>query len=107
MRLMKRENQSWFEGRAVAESAKTLMWRFMTKVQSFHEEAKVEAEFMNRLQAVLQGCLVCQPKLATAAHEITQRMRDALGHTLEKTARFLCGLAFERSDQMVFGKNKI
>jgi len=88
VRLVKREDQSWFEGRAVAESAKTLTWRYMMKVQPFHEESNLEEEFMNRLRAVLHGCRVCEPKPITSVHEITQRMRDTRGQHWEKRREF-------------------
>ncbi|MGA8222925.1 MAG: DUF4231 domain-containing protein [Candidatus Acidiferrales bacterium] len=88
LRLGKREDQSWFEGRAVAESAKTLTWRFMMKVQPFHLEANLEEDFMSRLRAVLHGCKVCDPVATTSVREITQRMRDTRDFGWEKRRDF-------------------
>jgi hypothetical protein len=106
VRLVKREDQSWFEGRAVAESAKTLTWRFMMKVQPFHVEANLDEDFMNRLQAVLHGCLVCQPKPASAVHEITQRMRDTRKYSWEKRRDFYVASRLDDQIKWYMGKAK-
>jgi len=104
VRLVRREDQSWFEGRAVAESAKTLTWRYMMKLPPFRGETELEEEFMNRLQAVLQGCLVCQPMAVTSAHEITQRMRDTRKYGWEKRREFY--VASRLNDQVKWYKGK-
>jgi SMODS and SLOG-associating 2TM effector domain 3/SMODS and SLOG-associating 2TM effector domain 1 len=106
VRLMKREDQSWFEGRAVAESAKTLTWRYMMKVQPFHEEPNLEEEFMNRLKAVLHGCRVCEPTPITSVHEITQRMRDTRGQSWEKRRDFYVASRLNDQIKWYLGKAK-
>jgi SMODS and SLOG-associating 2TM effector domain 3/SMODS and SLOG-associating 2TM effector domain 1 len=106
VRLVKREDQSWFEGRAVAESAKTLTWRYMMKVQPFHEQAMLDEDFMNRLQAVLHGCLVCQPKPASSVHEITQRMRDTREFGWEQRREFYIASRLNDQIKWYLGKAK-
>jgi hypothetical protein len=43
----------WYEGRALAESVKTLTWRFMTKSESFEtEDSTLHKVFINRITEV-------------------------------------------------------
>lgn len=49
-------DRQWYEGRAVAESAKTLAWRYAVKGESFELEltpAEADARFVARIQDVL------------------------------------------------------
>ncbi len=43
----------WYNGRAVAESVKTLSWKWMMKAEPFHEENTAEADFITDLKKVL------------------------------------------------------
>jgi len=44
----------WYNGRAVAESVKTLSWKWMMRADPFHEEDSAEAEFIADLKKVLK-----------------------------------------------------
>jgi len=106
VRLGKRQDQGWFEGRAVAESGKTLTWRFMMKVHPFHDESNLETEFMNRLRSVVHGCRVSQPKTEGSAEEITQRMRETRGYPWEKRRDFYVAARLNDQIKWYLGKAK-
>lgn len=44
----------WYNGRAVAESVKTLSWKWMMRAEPFYEEDSAEADFIADLKKVLQ-----------------------------------------------------
>src|SRR3712207_2381101 len=46
----RRYDKEWFDGRAVAESAKTLTWRYMMRLEPFQEDdATSDREFIEEL----------------------------------------------------------
>jgi hypothetical protein len=49
-------DKSWYLGRAVAESIKTLSWRYMMKSQPFHQE-KSEERFIKRCSEILSAAM--------------------------------------------------
>ncbi|MDN2660389.1 DUF4231 domain-containing protein [Neptunomonas sp. CHC150] len=44
----------WYNGRAVAESVKTLSWKWMMKAEPFHKDNSAEADFIADLKSVLK-----------------------------------------------------
>jgi hypothetical protein len=44
----------WYNGRAVAESVKTLSWKWMMRAEPFHEQDGAEADFIADLKKVLK-----------------------------------------------------
>ncbi|MGW5160218.1 DUF4231 domain-containing protein [Nonomuraea wenchangensis] len=75
-----RPEKAWYEGRAVAESVKSLMWRYMAGGATFsvggpNSDLTVEKLFVHRCQEVIQSC----PELDLtptegSADEVTQHM---------------------------------
>jgi hypothetical protein len=51
----RKDDKVWFDGRAVAESAKTATWRFMMKVPPFHEDDKAEGGFISQLKEIREA----------------------------------------------------
>ncbi|CAH0533233.1 hypothetical protein VST7929_01097 [Vibrio stylophorae] len=47
-------DDTWYNGRAVAESVKTLSWKWMMKAEPFHEDNSSEVNFINDLKNVLK-----------------------------------------------------
>ena len=47
-----RPEQAWYRARAVAESAKTLAWRYAARAAPFDEDDGVEQRYLERLRAV-------------------------------------------------------
>ena len=86
--------RTWYGGRAVAESVKTLAWRYMTRAEPFTDDA-----FLDRLKEILAHGATLNVKVSgTGADQITKRMRDMRDSSLE-TRRELyarCRIADQR-----------
>ena len=85
---LRREDSVWYLGRAVAESAKTLAWRYMVRAQPFDTS---DSEASNRLLQDLNQLVRMRPRLAgevvasrTGSGEITPSMRQARGLSLSE-----------------------
>ncbi len=69
---------SWYEGRAAAESAKTLAWRYMVRAEPFEgETADVDKQFLSQTHSLLQD--LQSISLSTAepdAQQISDKMRQ-------------------------------
>jgi hypothetical protein len=80
--------RTWYGGRAVAESVKTLAWRYMTRAEPF-ATGGVDDLFVERLTQILQQGKALSVALAPAAAEqITRGMRDVRGRSLEQRRDF-------------------
>ena len=56
---------TWYEGRAAAESAKTLAWRYMVRAEPFeHDTPEVDKQFLAQTYSLLQ---VCSREIASSA----------------------------------------
>ena len=73
------DDHDWFNGRAVAETVKTLTWRYMMRVPPFADDATCDRVFSGQLVAVLRE----RASLRQALHalpeqprQITPRMRQ-------------------------------
>lgn len=83
----KRPDRYWYAGRAVAESIKTITWRYVTRAEPFQcEDALARSDFQQRLKAIVdQNKDVAQ---ALTAHlderQITQVMTQMRAAPLEK-----------------------
>jgi hypothetical protein len=84
-----RPERAWYDGRAGAESAKTLTWRFMVGGRPFEKdersEEEVETLFLDRVREVI-GALRSVPLVASvpAATQITDRMRELRSRPLDE-----------------------
>jgi hypothetical protein len=69
---------TWYEGRAAAESAKTLAWRYMVRAEPFEREsADVDKQFLSQIHSLLQD--LQSISLSTAepdAQQISDKMRQ-------------------------------
>jgi SMODS and SLOG-associating 2TM effector domain 3/SMODS and SLOG-associating 2TM effector domain 1 len=69
---------TWYEGRAAAESAKTLAWRYMVRAEPFEgETADVDKQFLSQAHSLLQD--LQSISLSTAepdAQQISDKMRQ-------------------------------
>ena len=55
IRELRRDDQRWFDGRAVAESAKTQTWRYMMRVPPFDDDASADRRFIGGLASLMRG----------------------------------------------------
>lgn len=84
-----RPERAWYDGRAGAESAKTLTWRFVVGGRPFEKNERSESEteklFLDRLREVI-GALRSVPLVASApgATQITDQMRVLRSRPLDE-----------------------
>lgn len=94
----RQDDKVWFDGRVVAESAKTATWRFMMKVPPFHEDDKAEMVFISQLKEIREARPhLCRHIVAEQdAHgvSITDFMRE------KRSASLLNRRAFYISDRL-------
>jgi hypothetical protein len=68
---------TWYEGRAAAESAKTLAWRYMVRAEPFEVDAPdVDKQFLARTYSLLQDLRSISLGTGEDAHQITDKMRQ-------------------------------
>ena len=72
---------TWYEGRAAAESAKTLAWRYMVRGQPFEVVSpEVDKQFLAQTYSLLQDLRSISVGTAEPdAHQITDKMRQVRG----------------------------
>lgn len=71
--------KAWYEGRAAAESAKTLAWRYVVRGESFESPARADddARFIDRLKEILRDLKDVDLAADAAGDQITAGMRAA------------------------------
>jgi hypothetical protein len=75
----RQDNRDWFNGRAVAETVKSLSWRYMMRYPPFESDDSANQHFLASLAAVrLEARRLESDDLGSAAsqHEITDRMKE-------------------------------
>jgi hypothetical protein len=81
-------NKKWFEGRAVAESVKTLTWKYMTHVSPLQAEgSKADDVFSRDLAEILGDRTLLIPRrhaLSSRMEQITPAMRRIRGLTFDE-----------------------
>jgi hypothetical protein len=93
--LASRPDRVWYEGRAAAESAKTLAWRYMVGGQPFPvsgDEGAIDRDFLARLNELLSDLrdLHLAPSPAPV-YQITEEMRRVRGLSLaERVLTYRC-----------------
>jgi hypothetical protein len=82
------DDDSWFDGRAVAESVKTDSWRYMMRVPPFQDDATADRVFLRQVNGIIRTV----PKIgdfrlpSDGASQITARMRTVRGTALNERA---------------------
>lgn len=71
-------DRAWYEGRAAAESAKTLAWRYCVRGDSFDgkDEQEVDREFVRRIREILLDLQNVDLNGASSSEQITPKMRE-------------------------------
>lgn len=59
----RQDDKVWFDGRAIAESVKTVTWRFMMRVKPFHEDVHEDGTAENRFVSELKEIREARPHL--------------------------------------------
>ncbi|MFC0402534.1 DUF4231 domain-containing protein [Paraburkholderia rhizosphaerae] len=81
-----RPERSWYNGRAVAESVKTITWRFLTKAEPFDQNEGFEEAFIVRLKEVFEQNKSFAKNLThfSSDAQITPTMRRIRGESLDE-----------------------
>lgn len=87
-RLITQPDQAWYEGRAIAESAKTVAWRFAVGGSPFGRQEMTERQAEDLLVRRLREILMAVKRVALTpardADEITPAMRAMRASTLDQ-----------------------
>lgn len=90
-RAWKKPDEDWYQFRALAESVKTLTWRYAMKATPFEgSEAESRAAFRDRLRELLKVNSSLGPKFASYSadgEQITETMSAARGSSLDQRKR--------------------
>lgn len=87
--IREKPDRTWYEGRAAAESAKTLSWRYMVGGAPFGltdvSLQDADKEFANELRAIFRVLTdLDAPPAITSEHQITQTMRAHRASSLDE-----------------------
>lgn len=97
-------NKKWFEGRAVAESVKSLTWKYMMQVAPLHlEQTRADALFTRLLAEILGERALISPRTPTPdlrLEQITPVMRRIRDLPLDQ--RSAVYLRYRLKDQLVW-----
>src|SRR5918999_5315540 len=72
------DDKEWFDGRAVAESVKSLTWRYMMCLKPFRDDATSDQKFVGELEAILKARANLRYRVGASSgtEQITPRMRE-------------------------------
>lgn len=102
--LTNKPEQVWYRGRAVAESLKTLSWRYAMRAEPFAGDEEIVSRFMARIREVVSESSVADELGIAQGQQITERMR--LLRSSDFAARKQAYLAGRIDDQIGWYKNK-
>jgi hypothetical protein len=81
------DDKEWFDGRAVAESVKSLTWRYMMRLEPFEDDTTCDQKFIEELDAIREARSGLQFRVGTlgeGAEQITPRMREVRQKPVEE-----------------------
>ena len=83
---IQRPDRIWYEGRAAAESAKTLSWRYMVRAESFETNvADVDQRFVHEIDEVLHDLdAISAPTTSSGDLQITPTMRAVRSRSFDE-----------------------
>jgi anti-sigma-K factor RskA len=88
----RQDDKVWFDGRAIAESVKTVTWRFMMRVKPFQEDGTAENLFVSELKEIREARPHLGKHLAAAmdadGSAITDFMREKRSGSIEDRRGF-------------------
>jgi SMODS and SLOG-associating 2TM effector domain 3/SMODS and SLOG-associating 2TM effector domain 1 len=108
LRNTRKPDEDWYQFRALAESVKTLTWRFATKAEPFHKSDELaRSEFRNSLRELLKVNSSLGPKFESYnpdKDQITAEMLDLRGKPLSDRMKVYRALRLD--DQRVWYATK-
>lgn len=104
------DDKDWFDGRAVAESAKTLTWRYVMRVEPLNNDATCDQRFADEIDAIREARANLQLRVEAssdgAADQITPRMRSIRQLPLQDRRGFYVEDRLEDQAQWYGGKSR-
>jgi len=101
------DDKEWFDGRAVAESVKTLTWRYMMRLEPFEDDATSDQKFIEELDAIRKARSGLQYRVSArdgSTEQITPRMREVRQMTVEERRDLYVKERLEDQAQWYAGK---
>jgi hypothetical protein len=80
------DDKEWFDGRAVAESVKSLTWRYMMRLEPFENDDTSDQKFIDELDAIRGARSGLQYRVSSQddnAEQITPHMREVRQMSVE------------------------
>ncbi len=104
--LLSKPDQMWYHGRAIAESVKSLTWRYVMRAEPFAEitDQAADALFRDRLREILAQSPVAGELETEEGQQVTPRMRELRGRPF--AARKAIYLSGRVDDQVTWYANK-
>lgn len=105
--LIRRPERGWYEGRAVAESVKTMTWRFISRAEPYNEEDNLSSNiFLQRLSDILKSNkhLVKNIAINSGSSQISQNMLSLRSKSLDERKKNYLDLRI--SDQLDWYSSK-
>lgn len=94
--------RDWFNGRAVAETVKSLTWRYVTQAPPFGDEVTADARLIEQVGEAIRLRPLERPRpgaLPPAARQITPAMRDGRRLPLtDRRDRYVEARVYEQAD---------
>ncbi|WP_309105219.1 DUF4231 domain-containing protein [Microbacterium sp.] len=82
---VQKPDRAWYEGRAAAESAKTLAWRYAVKGESFEDGTDANRELVARVTELLDDLKdVDLPSSSKTTDQVTAKMREIRSASFEE-----------------------
>ena len=89
MNRVRRDDIKWFDGRAAAETVKSVTWRYMMRIAPFADDDSADDEFASALRATLAGRPQLEPEPhASKSGPISPFMRDVRGEQFKDRRTF-------------------
>ena len=81
---VRRDNKTWFDCRAIAESTKTVTWRFMMKAAPFKDDSIARVSFIDQLQRIRGERHFSSQDLAQSLDASSQSISDFMDNVRQK-----------------------
>ncbi len=104
--LTKRNNEIWYNARAVVESVRTITWKFIMRAEPF-DSAGAERRFLEILNNIInqnKNLLLELSKVLTQHHQITEKMKEIRNMSVKE--RFDFYLKHRVEDQLKWYSKK-
>ncbi|RDC50951.1 DUF4231 domain-containing protein [Acinetobacter sp. RIT592] len=85
--FLNKPDRKWYSARSLAESIRTITWRFVTRAEPFHEDCDIaQVKFINSIKKIANQNQELKLLISADINEnlISHRMKDLRGSNLQK-----------------------